>query len=271
MSENNPEPSEQVLNAYKKVISSKHPEAIDFWPVLSGYNLTTAVCKTCWIFIFKHTGNPTFRTQSGVGELPTSVIGFSDINQSNKNRVRSRLERHYQLNSFDAVIFVEDGYLADEELFNMLNRHEKAMGMFPSKVFLSHKGADKDKVRDFRETLEYLGFDPWLDENVMAAGVELERGILKGFNDSCAAVFFVTPNFKDENYLASEVNYAIAEKRKKGASFSIVTLVFQENGLKGVIPELLQPYVWKEPKTNLEALREILKALLIKVGETTWK
>jgi hypothetical protein len=51
----------------------------------------------------------------------------------------------------------------------------------------------------------------------MAAGVELDRGILQGFNDSCAAVFFVTPRFKDENYLATEVNYAMIEKRKKGA------------------------------------------------------
>jgi len=105
----------------------------------------------------------------------------------------------------------------------------------------------------------------------MAAGTELERSILQGFKDSCAAIFFVTPNFEDANYLASEVNYAIAEKRKKGQRFSIVTLVFQENGLKGNVPDLLHQYVWKEPETDLEALREIIKALPIQVGEVAWK
>ena len=61
----------------------------------------------------------------------------------------------------------------------------------------------------------------------MDAGSELERAILQGFKDSCAAVFFVTPSFQDEAYLATEVNYAIQEKREKGDRFSIVTLVFR--------------------------------------------
>ncbi|WP_287824867.1 toll/interleukin-1 receptor domain-containing protein [Clostridium sp.] len=82
------------------------------------------------------------------------------------------------------------------------------------KIFLSHKGIDKTRVRDFKNTLELIGFEPWLDEDAMNAGVELERGIRRGFTDSCAAIFFVTPNFVDEDYLSSEVNYAIAEKRK---------------------------------------------------------
>jgi hypothetical protein len=43
--------------------------------------------------------------------------------------------------------------------------------------------------------LQELGFDSWLDEEAMSAGTELERGILRGFKDSCAALFFITPNF----------------------------------------------------------------------------
>jgi hypothetical protein len=48
----------------------------------------------------------------------------------------------------------------------------------------------------------------------MSAGDDLERSLLKGMNDSCAAVFFITPNYIDDNFLATEVDYAIAEKRK---------------------------------------------------------
>ena len=81
----------------------------------------------------------------------------------------------------------------------------------------------------------------------------------------------ITPNFKDESFLGSEVNYAIAEKRKKNERFSIITLVFNQNGEKGSVPDLLQPYVWKEPKNDVEALREIIKALPVKVGMVQWR
>jgi hypothetical protein len=106
----------------------------------------------------------------------------------------------------------------------------------------------------------------------MPAGTHLERGLLKGMQDSCGAVFFITPSFKDEGYLATEVDYAIKEKRKKGDKFAIVTLQFVDNnGEVGKIPELLEPYVWKKPKTHLEALREIIRALPIKVGDLDWR
>ena len=38
------------------------------------------------------------------------------------------------------------------------------------KIFLSHKGSDKATVTDFKETLEVLGYEPWLDEDAMPAG-----------------------------------------------------------------------------------------------------
>jgi hypothetical protein len=140
------------------------------------------------------------------------------------------------------------------------------------KVFLSHKSLDKELVTNFKETLRLLGFDPWIDEDAMPAGTHLERGLLKGMQDSCGAVFFITPSFKDEGYLATEVDYAIKEKREKGNKFAIVTLLFvDDNGEIGKIPELLKSYVWMKPKTHLEALREIIRALPIKVGNTDWR
>ncbi|MGR0479922.1 MAG: toll/interleukin-1 receptor domain-containing protein [Candidatus Electronema sp. V4] len=140
------------------------------------------------------------------------------------------------------------------------------------KVFLSHKGADKDKVRDFKETLQLLGYDPWLDEDAMTAGTLAERAILQGMKESCAVVFFITPSFKDENYLATEIDYAIHEKRAKEDKFAIITLRFvNAEGKTGAVPDLLTRYVWKTPKTSLEALREIVRALPVEIGQVDWR
>lgn len=85
----------------------------------------------------------------------------------------------------------------------------------PRKVFLSHKSADKPLVRQFKNILELLRYEPWMDEDALPAGLLLERALSQGFKDSCAVVFFVTPEFRDENYLATEIEYALREKRKK--------------------------------------------------------
>jgi hypothetical protein len=139
-------------------------------------------------------------------------------------------------------------------------------------VFLSHKGVDKKEVIDFKNSLDLLGYDPWLDEDAMPAGTPLERGMLKGMQDSCGVVFFITPSFKDEGFLETEINYAISEKRKKGDKFAIITLQFiDDDGNFGEIPELLKIYVWKKPKSPLEALREIVRALPVVPGMVDWR
>lgn len=140
------------------------------------------------------------------------------------------------------------------------------------RIFLSHKGVDKGKVIEFKNTLALLGYDPWLDEEAMPAGTPLERGLLQGMQDSCGVVFFITPSFKDEGYLETEIQYAIQEKRKKGDRFSIITLQFVDSeGKAGEIPELLKVYVWKKPKTPLDALREIVRALPIAPAVVDWR
>lgn len=149
---------------------------------------------------------------------------------------------------------------------------ETVSEQLPKKIFLSHKGTDKPTVRLYKSVLQNLGFTPWLDEDAMVAGTELERALLQGFKESCAAVFFVTPNYVDTGYLATEVNYAIQEKRTKGNKFSIITLALpDESGNVGTIPELLKPYVWKTPQHPLSALDEIVRALPIELGSPVWK
>ncbi len=89
-----------------------------------------------------------------------------------------------------------------EQLFCIICGKEMDLKMSDAKkVFLSHKGVDKQMVINFKQTLAALGYDPWIDEDAMPAGTTLERGLLKGMQDSCGVVFFITLSFKDEGFL----------------------------------------------------------------------
>lgn len=137
-----------------------------------------------------------------------------------------------------------------------------------TKVFLSHKSDDKPMVRRYFNALKELGFDPWLDESTMVAGSNLEREIFRGFEESCAAVFFITDNFVDEKYLAAEVDYAIRQKRKKEKKFAIVTLRYSPDT---PIPGLLTPYIYRDVTNDLQGFYEVLRALPIELGAVRWK
>ena len=132
-------------------------------------------------------------------------------------------------------------------------------------IFLSHRGSDKDIVLEYKGILEEIGYKPWLDDEAMPAGTPLERGLLKGMQESCAVIFFVTPDFTDAGFLETEINYALTEKRKKGDEFAIITLVLDDVGerrdIESVVPPLLQQFVWKQPRNQFRALKEILRAL----------
>ena len=152
------------------------------------------------------------------------------------------------------------------------DRYQQALEMeTPKEVFLSHKSIDKQLVREVARTLSATGFAPWLDEDKMKAGANLDRAIKSGFTTSCAAVFFVTPNFADDGFLATEIDYAIAEKRLKGDRFSIITLLLRgADGGFGVVPEMLRLYVWRKVEP-VEVVRTIIEALPIRMDRVVWR
>jgi len=272
MNKDKPETYEIVINLYRDLVSQNHKDLQKHWPIISGYNVKIGVLSDYLIVFFNHTANSGMKTIYGIGDLPSSLIGTNGINPTNINSVRKKLAKHFQATSKDAIFILKE-HLSNiqTELIEILKQHESTLGLTPMKIFLSHKGIDKPKVREYKEVLSLLGFDIWLDEDAMSAGAELERELLQGFKDSCAAIFFVTPNYLDEQYLSTEVNYAIQEKRAKGKEFSLIVLVMEENGKKGDVPELLKQYVWKEPRNDLEALNEMIKALPVQVGDVYWK
>lgn len=267
-----PTASEAIQKEYSKMVAERYPEYIASWPIVSGYNIINGVYGNYIICIFKHTGSSGI-TASSVVNFNTANTGTETITVSNIDSVREKVFSSFRLLSMDSVVILaKDGSNLQSELCKLMERHEFVMGVKKMKIFLSHKGADKPLVRLYKQTLEVLGFEVWLDEDAMPAGTVLHRGILQGFKDSCAAIFFITPNYKDEGFLEAEVNYAIKEKMEKKNKFAIITLVFSDNeGNKGEVPELLKTYVWKQPSNDLEALQEIIKALPVKLGDVCYK
>lgn len=267
-----PTASEIIVKEYSSIIVNKYPEYVNVWPIISGYNLLNGCYGDYVICIFKHTGNKCIKSSSVI-EFNSANTGVAEITSANINDVKDKIRYFFHLTSMDSVVILAINCSnLNEELKKLVNEHEIVMGIKKMKIFMSHKGADKPKVRLYKKTLEVMGFDVWLDEDAMPAGTALHKGILQGFKDSCAAVFFITPNYVDEGFLETEVNYAITEKMSKGDTFSIITLVFSDtDGKTGEVPELLKTYVWKQPTTDLEALQEILKALPIRVGEVRYR
>lgn len=171
----------------------------------------------------------------------------------------------------DPEVSHRDFFKESKTTVNFIFNYDMLMDNQAKRIFLSHKSADKPMVRAYRDMLKALGFDPWMDEDDLRAGDKLHRGIEKGFRDSCAVIFFVTKNYVDEKYLATEVDYAISQKYEKGDQFSIITLVMGEGNEQPEVPRLLDQYVFKHPKTQFDGLKEILKALPLKLDGTSFK
>jgi hypothetical protein len=134
-------------------------------------------------------------------------------------------------------------------------------------IFLSHKSVNKDLVRRYYGTLDALGFQPWLDEEDIVAGDILHRALVDGMDSSCAAVFFVTSEFKDEKWIGKEVDLAVHRQVDRGSKFQIITLVFDD----AEVPRSLQTYVYAKVNNDLDGLREIVRGLPIELGPPRWR
>ncbi|MCK9225714.1 MAG: toll/interleukin-1 receptor domain-containing protein [Candidatus Muirbacterium halophilum] len=262
--------SDNIQNMYKKIIENKYPKYINSWPIASGYRPQSGKYNEYNIIIYKH-----FYNSLRVSDMPISLnrdmIGFANINKDNKAKVRENLFNCIDLNRKDAILIFKNEAEINEELEFMLRQHEIEMGVIPMKIFLSHKSEDKPMVKRFKKVLETIGYDIWYDDDSMAAGENLNRGILQGIKESCAIIFFLTPEFKDKQYLKAEIDYALKEKTGRDHEFAIITLLFEKEGKQVKVPDLLETYVFKNVESELEGLDIILKALPIVPKQITWR
>jgi TIR domain len=270
----------QFVDFYRGLVATKYPDMIGYWPSLGRHNYYRYFENDIYICVLEDTGHVAF---SSSGPIPPDIAKHIAGKMQTGGRARTRefLRKSMNLNTRSTILILRASQNGDlltyntaefeQEAENAMVEHETTLGLSNNKIFLSHKGVDKSLVRDFKQTLDFLGYETWLDEDAMPAGTALEKGILTGFKDSCAVVFFITPNFRDEGYLESEIQYAIQQKREKGDKFQIITLVFNASKGEISIPDLLKTYVYKHPTNLLEALREIFRALPLKTGNVIWK
>ena len=89
-----------------------------------------------------------------------------------------------------------------------------------------------------------------------------QRELLRGFQESCAAVFFITENFTDEKYLATEIEMREIEKRKKEKKFAIITLRYPSAAAVPVSPRA-ELCLNKDVTNDLEGFNAVVTALPI--------
>ena len=153
-----------------------------------------------------------------------------------------------------------------DEISDSLNHTlERFKPVETTKVFLSHKSIDKPIVSRYTSALKVCGFQPWIDDDEMPAGSHLDAALVNGMKESCAAVFFITPNFTDERFLKQEIEYAVNEERNRPDDFVIIPLLIG-GASQGNVPTLLSRFVAKTAVDELGGLMEIIKALPIKLG-----
>jgi hypothetical protein len=213
-----------------------------------------------------------YRIIESVLEDDQKLFRFGSMNGHGKSSEQAEFFRSVMIRPFAGELTHRLGEAADLASPEARDVQAVPLSRIPAenetRIFLSHKSVDKPQVSRYDQALREIGLDPWFDEPDMPAGTNLERGIHGGFEDSCAAVFFITESFVDEEYLASEIEYARIQKRKKKEKFSIITLRYTaEND----VPGLLEPYVWKDVSNDLEGFYELLRALPIEAGPVRWK
>lgn len=130
-----------------------------------------------------------------------------------------------------------------------------------SRIFLSHKGANKPLIDKVDQTLRLLGLKTWFDRDDLAAGDPLVRGVDNAFAECSAAVFFLSGQFADAGVIQREIDRAIHEQAMRADGFRVIPIVLaQHGGSDDRVPAPLKTLVWKTVN-DIDILPTILKAL----------
>jgi hypothetical protein len=130
-----------------------------------------------------------------------------------------------------------------------------------SRIFLSHKGANKPLIGKVDQTLRLLGLKTWFDRDDLAAGDTLVRGVDNAFAECSAAVFFLSGQFADAGVIQREIDRAIHEQAMRADGFKVIPIVLaQHGGSDDLVPKPLQTLVWKTVD-DIDILPTILRAL----------
>lgn len=130
-----------------------------------------------------------------------------------------------------------------------------------SRIFLSHKGANKPFIERVDAALRLVGLRTWFDQDDLTAGDPLVRGVDSAFAECSAAVFFISGEYVDEGVIRKEIDRAVHEAATRGGGFRIIPLVLaQHGGTDAGVPEPLKTLVWKTVQ-DIDVVPTILRSL----------
>lgn len=130
-----------------------------------------------------------------------------------------------------------------------------------SRIFLSHKGANKALIDKVDRALRLLGLKTWFDRDDLAAGDPLVRGVDDAFSECSAAVFFLSGQFADAGVIQREIDRAIHEQAMRVDGFKVIPIVLaQHGGSDDRVPNPLKTLVWKTVD-DIDIVPTILRAL----------
>lgn len=124
------------------------------------------------------------------------------------------------------------------------------------RIFVSHRGTNKNLARKLARILAEIGIDPWLDEDKMNAGDDLIAKIRSGIKNSDAAVFLVSADFIDSGWLRKEVE--IAERHQiDNRRFRLIPIRL----MKAEVPENFEHLLWAEADDSSDAILQVIRAI----------
>ncbi|HAL40113.1 MAG TPA: hypothetical protein DCP03_19205 [Polaromonas sp.] len=138
---------------------------------------------------------------------------------------------------------------------------KKRHNMENSRIFLSHKGANKPLIEKIDRALRLLNLKTWFDRDDLVAGDTLVRGVDNAFAGCAATVFFISGEYVDAGVIGKEIDRALHEAAMRGGEFRIIPLVLaQHGGSDDRVPAPFKTLVWKTVD-DAEIVPTILKAL----------
>lgn len=130
-----------------------------------------------------------------------------------------------------------------------------------SRIFLSHKGANKPLIERVDAALRLIGLRTWFDRDDLAAGDTLMRGVDNAFAQCSAAVFFISGEYVDAGVIGKEIDRALHEAATRDGGFRIIPLVLaQHGGSDDRVPDPLKTLVWKTV-SDIDLVPTILRSL----------
>lgn len=191
------------------------------------------------------------------------LLGITCDKEQKSLRILKELMKNETLRLF-MTVYKENkqelqGYL-ERNVVPLVTRKIKYVWYKPQfKLFLSHKSEDKPLMRIFKEGLEFLGYETWIDENDMPPGAQLAPALKTAIDGCHCLIAWITMEYMGSGYCQNELLYA-KEKGKIIIPFGIMSDI--KSSLTGKFGFLYEQFIFHPASASFfEMLRRIDDAL----------